>query len=76
MLYSLVMCAGRLAFTAPTLTAGHRTAWIYLRSDLSGMLMRTGLDHASHLILEEIEVGKSVAWHGLAIFGSWPRVRR
>ena len=48
MLYSLVMCAG--------------TAWIYLRSDLSGMLMRTGLDHASHLILEEIEMGKSVPW--------------
>lgn len=67
MLYSLVMCAGRLAFTAPTPTARHRTAWIYLRSDLSGMLMRTGLDHASHLILEEIEVGKSVARQSSAL---------
>lgn len=44
-LYSLVMCAG--------------TAWIYFGSDLSGQLSRTGLDHASHLLMEEFEVGKS-----------------
>ncbi|CAK9114093.1 unnamed protein product [Durusdinium trenchii] len=31
------------------------TAWIYLRSELSGQLMRTGLDHASHLLWEEID---------------------
>jgi len=34
-LYSLIMCAG--------------TAWIYLGSTLSGQLMRTGLDHVSHI---------------------------
>ena len=26
-----------------------RTAWIYLGSTLSGQLMRTGLDHVSHI---------------------------
>jgi hypothetical protein len=39
-----------------------RTAWIYFGSDLSGQLSRTGLDHASHLLMEEFEVGKSDAW--------------
>ncbi|CAJ1376278.1 unnamed protein product, partial [Effrenium voratum] len=38
-LYSLLMCAG--------------TAWIYVGSDLSGQLTRTGLDHASHLPFAE-----------------------
>ncbi len=47
---------------AGTKQSNPRTAWIYFGSDLSGQLSRTGLDHASHLLMEEFEVGKSEAW--------------